>query len=110
MIKAIVPTLRDLPSGKAVCMCVCVCVCMVCVHTYSVLPILCDPIDCSPPGSSVNGISQARILEWVAMSYSRGSSPTQESNLCPCIDRQILYHCATREGHRGGRWTLRNSS
>ena len=34
---------------------------------------LCDPIDCSPPGSSVHGILQARILEWVAISYCRGS-------------------------------------
>ena len=35
---------------------------------------LCDPMDCSLPGSSVQGISQARILEWVAISFSRGSS------------------------------------
>ena len=35
---------------------------------------LCDPMDCSQPGSSVHGISQARILEWVAISFSRGSS------------------------------------
>ena len=34
---------------------------------------LCDPVDCSPSGSSVHGISQARILEWVAISFSRGS-------------------------------------
>ena len=37
-------------------------------------PTLCDPMDCSPPGSSVHGIFQARILEWVAISFSRGSS------------------------------------
>ena len=36
--------------------------------------ILCDPMDCSPPGSSVNEIFQARVLEWVAISSSRGSS------------------------------------
>ena len=48
--------------------CVCVCVC-----AQSCLP-LCDPMDYSPPGSSVHGIFQARILEWVAISYSRGSS------------------------------------
>ena len=35
---------------------------------------LCDPIDCSLPGSSVHGIFQARVLEWVAISFSRGSS------------------------------------
>ena len=37
-------------------------------------PTLCDPMDCSPPGSSVCGTSQAGILEWVAISSSRGSS------------------------------------
>ena len=37
-------------------------------------PTLCHPMDCSPPGSSVHGILQARILEWVAISFSRGSS------------------------------------
>ena len=37
-------------------------------------PTLCDPVDCSPPGSSVHGILQARILKWVAMLFSRGSS------------------------------------
>ena len=35
---------------------------------------LCDPMDCSPPGSSAHGILQARILEWVAIPFSRGSS------------------------------------
>ena len=33
-------------------------------------PTLCDPMDCSPPGSSIHGIFQARILEWVAISFS----------------------------------------
>ena len=41
-------------------------------------PTLCDSVDCSPPGSSVHGISQARILEWVAVSFSRGSSQTRD--------------------------------
>ena len=48
---------------------------------------VCDPMDCSPPGSSVHGILQARILEWVAISFSRGSSRT-----FPTHCRQILYH------------------
>ena len=55
-------------------------------------PNLCDPMDCRPPGSSVPGTLQARILEWVGMPSSRGSSwPrdwTQVSSHC----RQILYH------------------
>ena len=42
---------------------------------------LCDPMDCSPPGYSVHGIFQARVLEWVPVSFSRGSS-RQGSNLC----------------------------
>ena len=39
---------------------------------------LCDPMDCSPPGSSVHGILQAKILEWVAISFSRASSPPRD--------------------------------
>ena len=41
-------------------------------------PGLCNPMDCSPPGSSVRGILQARVLEWVAISFSRGSSRTKD--------------------------------
>ena len=41
-------------------------------------PTLCDPINCSLPGSSVPGISQARILEWVVIPFSRGSSPPRD--------------------------------
>ena len=41
-------------------------------------PTLCDPMDCSPPGSSVHGISQARILESVVISYSKGSSQSRD--------------------------------
>ena len=39
---------------------------------------LCDPMDCSPPGSSVHGIFQVRVLEWVAISFSRGSSQLRD--------------------------------
>ena len=41
-------------------------------------PTLCNPMDCSPPGSSVHGIPQARILEQVAIPFSRGSSPLRD--------------------------------
>ena len=41
-------------------------------------PTLCNPMDCSPPGSSVHGIFQARILEWIAISFSRGSSQPRD--------------------------------
>ena len=53
---------------------------------------LCHPMDCSPPGSSVHRILQARILEWVAISSSRGSSLTQGSNPCLLHCRHIRYH------------------
>ena len=52
-------------------------------------------LDCSPPGSSVRGISQPRILEWVAVSYARGSSWPGDRIWVSCIGRQILYHWAT---------------
>ena len=45
---------------------------------------LCDPVDYSPPGSSVHGILQARILEWVAMSSSRGSSWLRDQTCVSC--------------------------
>ena len=48
-------------------------------------PTLCDPMDCSPPGFSVHGIFQARVLEWVAISFSRGSSPPRDRTLVSCI-------------------------
>ena len=54
---------------------------------------LCDPKDHSPPGSSVHGISQARILEWIAISSSRGSSWSRDQTSVSwgsCIGRQIL--------------------
>ena len=57
--------------------------------------ILCNPRDCSPPGSSVLGILQARILEWVAISSSRGSSRPRDwthVSYISCIGRWALYH------------------
>ena len=58
---------------------------------------LCDHMDCSPPGSSVQGILQARILGWAAISSSRGSSQPRDRTCISYIGRQILYHPATRE-------------
>ena len=61
---------------------------------------LCNPVGSSPPGSSVHGILQARILEWVAISSSRGSSWPRDqthASCVSCIGRQILYHWATWE-------------
>ena len=55
-------------------------------------PTLCDPMDCSLPVFSVHGILQARILEWVAISFSRGSSQPRDGSQVSCICRQVLYH------------------
>ena len=55
-----------------------------------------NPMDCSPPGSSVHGISQVRILEF-AISFSRASSQCRDQRWVSCIGRQILYHLS----HRG---------
>ena len=59
-------------------------------------PTLCNPMDCSLPGSSIHGILQARVLEWIAMPSSRGSSwPRDPADVSyvPCIGRHVLYHC-----------------
>ena len=56
---------------------------------------LCDPMDCSPPGSSVQGSLQARILQWVAIPSSRGSSrPRDQAHISYdfCTGRRVLYH------------------
>ena len=51
-----------------------ICTLYVKVLVAQLCPTLCDPMDCSPTDSSIHGISQARILEWVAISFSRESS------------------------------------
>ena len=48
-------------------------------------PTLSDPMDCSPPGSSVHGIVQARVLQWIAISFSRGSSQPRNQTRVSCI-------------------------
>ena len=68
----------------------CVCVSQSCLT-------LCDPMDYSPPGSSVHGILQERILGWFAISFSRGSSWLRDQTCASCIGKRILYHWATRE-------------
>ena len=61
--------------------------------------ILCDPVDCSPPGSSVHGVSTARILEWVAMPSSRGSSQPRDRTQVSRIADRFFTIWATREAH-----------
>ena len=69
----------------------CVCVCSVAQLCLT----FCDPTDCSQSGSSVHGIFEARILEWVAISSARESSQSRDqtpASSVSCIGRRILYH------------------
>ena len=67
------------------------------VKSLSHVWLFCNPMDCSPPGSSVHLISQARILEWATISFSRESSQPRDWTYVSCIGRQVLYWWATRE-------------
>ena len=60
-------------------------------------PTLCDPMNCSPPDHSVHGILQARIPEWVAISFSRGSSLLRDQTQVSCIAGRFFIVWATRE-------------
>ena len=53
-------------------------------------PTLCDLMDCSPPGSSIHGILQARILKWVVLFFSRGSSLPRDRTRASCIVADYL--------------------
>ena len=80
----------------ALCVCVCVCVCVhVCTKSLQSQPTLCDPMNGSLPGSSVHGVFQERILEWVSMPSSRGvSQPRGRTHVSyvSCIGKRVLYH------------------
>ena len=72
-----------------------ICLCAICAQLCL---MLLNPMDCSQHGSAVQGIFQARILEWVAISYSMGSIQSRDQthfSCNSCIGRQILYYCAT---------------
>ena len=60
-------------------------------------PTLCDPMDCSLPGSSVHEILQARILKWVAISFSKGSSRLKDWSQVSCVAGSLFTDWATRE-------------
>ena len=66
-------------------------------------PALCDPMDCSPLGSSVHEIFQARILEWVAISFSRVSSQPRDWTRVSCTAGRFFTDWATREAP-SARW------
>ena len=75
------------------CVCVCVCVCVSC----SVVSHSATPMDYSPPGFSVHGVLQARILEWVATAFSRGSSQPRDQTHISCIAGIFFTIWAIRE-------------
>ena len=69
--------------------------CMLHAKSLQLRPTLCDSTDCIPPGSCVHVIPQARILKWVAISFSRGSSWPRDQTLISyvsCIGRWVVYH------------------
>ena len=78
-----------------------ICFCILVVYMYAqslqLCLTLCDPMDCSLPGSSVHRILQARRLERFAMPSSRGPSQPKDQTHVSCIGRQVLYHWATWE-------------
>ena len=74
-----------MPEPMCVCVCVCVCYAQLC-------PSLCEPMDCRLLGSSAHGILQARILEWVAIPFSRGSSQPRDQTLV-CIAGRFFTIC-----------------
>ena len=72
----------------------------VCTHMCSVMPDSLWPMNCSPPGSSVHGILPARILKWVAISFSGGSSPPRDRTHISRIAGRHFSLWATREALR----------
>ena len=69
----------------------------VCAVSLQLCPTLCNHVDCSPPGSSVHGLSQARIPEWVAVSFSRGSFRTGHGTQVSCFAGRFFTIWATRD-------------
>ena len=70
---------------------------VVCVLLVQSCLTLCDPVDCSPSGSSVHGVLQARILEWVAICFSRGSSRPRDGARVSYMEGRSFTVRATRE-------------
>ena len=82
------------------CMCLCAYLYIyVCVKVDQLCPTLCDPMDCSLPGSSAHGILQTRILRWVAITSSMGSSQPRNQTGVSSIAGRFFTNWATREAH-----------
>ena len=89
---------RQVIQGS-VCVCVCVCVCA-CAIAQSCMTLH-HPIDCSPPVSPIHGTSQARILQWFAISSSRGSSRPRDQNRICCLAGRFFTMGRNFKAHRG---------
>ena len=63
----------------------------ICIQAFQSCTTLCNPMDCSPLGSSVLGISQASIWDWVALPSTRGSPQLRDETCISCVGRWILY-------------------
>ena len=74
-----------------------------CCRTSNFYLTLCDPIDCSLSGSSVHGILQASVLEWVAVPFSKGSSQPRDRTQVSCIAGRFFTIWTTKEAHLGTR-------
>ena len=81
--------------------------CVVCV-SRSVVSHSCNPMDCSPPGSSVHGILQTRILKWVAIPFSKGSSLPRDRTLVSCIVYRFFTVWATMESSQTVIFLIKN--
>ena len=71
------------------------------VQSLQSCPTLCNPMDYSPPGSSSHRISQERLLEWVAISFSRGSSRSRDQTCISCIGRWTFFFFPLPLSHMG---------
>ena len=74
------------------------------IYVSHAVMYLCDPTDCSLPGSSVQGILQTRILDWAAIPFSRESFWPRDRTHISHIGRQIRHHWATRKANKGGKY------
>ena len=87
---------EDVAHAYSGILCVHVCMCSVAQSS------LCDPVDYSPPGSSVHGVSQARILEWVAISSSKGSNqPKDQTPVSAALLADSLRYSASQRSKAG---------
>ena len=83
------------------------------VKSLQLCPTLCDPMDCSPPGSSVQRILQAGILKWVVLSFSRGSSQPRDRthvSMSPALAGRFFTISATWEAQGPLEWVATSFS